>query len=645
MKKLIVCLAMSFALLMPAITLLPVPAMAGPDSYISQAVVGQTAKPPAPAQKAPAKVEADRRITVTIFCIFIAITLGIVYWAAKRTTTTRDYYAAGSAITGVQNGWAMAGDFMSAASFLGVSGLISLFGFDGMMYALGTSFAYVTLLLVMAEPCRNVGKYTVGDILSFRASPTPVRAMMALAAVLLSVMYLVVQMVGGGKLMELLLGIPYSWAVVLVGILMMIYVVFGGMIATTWVQIIKAGLLMGGGIVLFLLMASHFSFNPLRFFSEVVSSQQIQSWVQLALLKQPVADPGFEYGRRFLEPALLQKNVWDQISLGVGSFLLGVAGMPHILMRFFTVPDAKAARKSVVVAMILIGTFFVMVTLLGLGAAIIVTPQSISAVDKGGNMANLLMGQLLGAKISPLVGDVLLAFLCSVAFATILAVVAGLVLAAAGAIAHDVWTNIIRKGQASQREQVMAARMTSCIVALASIIIGIASETVNVAHLATLAFAIAASGVVPAVVFSLFWRKMTTTGICAVLLVGTVVSLALVLVSPNMTYPKVVADGAKVQIASLEKKVADGQTLTDKEKGDLEKATKTYEANKDGKSIMGLDRPLFPLRNPGIVSAPIGFLAAIIFSLLFPSKREEEKFDEMYVRQTTGMGISELTRS
>ncbi len=645
MKKLIVVLALAFTLLTSFTTLVPSPAVAGPESYIAQTVVGQTAKAAAPAQSAPAKVEADRRITITIFCIFIAFTLGIVYWAAKRTTTTGDYYAAASSITGVQNGWAMAGDFMSAASFLGVTGLISLFGFDGMMYAIGTSFAYVTLLLIMAEPCRNVGKYTVGDILSFRASPVPVRATMAFAAVLLSVMYLVVQMVGGGKLMELLLGIPYPWAVVLVGILMMIYVVFGGMIATTWVQIIKAGLLMGGGIVLFLLMASHFGFSPRRFFSEVVSSKPIQSWVQLVLLKQPIAEPGFEYGRRFLEPALLQKNVWDQISLGVGSFLLGVAGMPHILMRFFTVPDAKAARKSVVVAMILIGTFFVMVTLLGLGAAIIVTPQSISAVDKGGNMANLLMGHLLGANISPIVGDVLLAFLCAVAFATILAVVAGLVLAAAGAIAHDVWTNIIRRGQASQREQVMAARITSCIVAIVSIVIGIVSETVNVAHLATLAFAIAASGVVPAVVFSLFWRKMTTTGICAVLLVGTVVSLVLVLVSPNMTYPKIVADGAKVQITSLEKKVTDGQTLTDKEKGDLEKAQKTYEANKDGTSIMGLDRPLFPLRNPGIVSAPIGFLAAIIFSLLFPSRREEEKFDEMYVRQTTGLGISQLTET
>src|SRR5271157_3500997 len=278
MKRCFAIFALTFVLLAPCVALLPSDVVAGSESYIAQAVVAQ-----APA--APAKIEADQRITVTMFCIFIAITLYIVYWAAKRTKTSGAYYAASSQITGMQNGWAMAGDFMSAASFLGVSGLIALFGWDGMMYAIGTSFAYVTLLLLMAEPCRNVGRYTVGDILSFRASPVPVRATMALAAVLLSVMYLVVQMVGGGKLMELLLGIPYPWAVVFVGILMMIYVVFGGMIATTWVQIIKAGLLMGGGIVLFLLMASHFGFSPRRFFSEVVSSKQIQSWVQLVLLK------------------------------------------------------------------------------------------------------------------------------------------------------------------------------------------------------------------------------------------------------------------------------------------------------------------------------------------------------------------------
>ncbi len=359
MKKCVVLPALvTVALLTSCLSLGPVDVFAGTESSIAQAVVGQTAQS-APAQpKLLTRVEADKRITIAMFFIFILITLGIVYWAAKKTTTSSDYYTASGTITGTQNGWAMAGDFMSAASFLGVTGLISLFGWDGIMYSIGATFAYITILLIVAEPCRNIGKYTVGDILSFRASPVPVRATMAFAAVLLSIMYLVVQMVGGGKLMELLLGIPYTWAVFLFGVLMIIYVVFGGMIATTWVQIIKAALLLGGAIILFLLMAANFGFNPLRLFSAVVSSQSIQSWVQVSLLKQPVATEGFEYGRRFLEPALLQKSVWDQVSLGM-AFLLGTAGMPHILMRFFTVPDAKAARKSVVITMTIIGVFFV----------------------------------------------------------------------------------------------------------------------------------------------------------------------------------------------------------------------------------------------------------------------------------------------
>jgi cation/acetate symporter len=641
MKIPVVFLVLAIALLTPYLSLGPVEAWGGSETYVAGAVVGQTTQSAPEQPKTLTNVAADKRMTITMFCLFIAITLGIVFWAAKRTTTTSDYYAASGAITGTQNGWAMAGDFMSAASFLGVTGLISMFGWDGMVYAIGTSFAYITVLLIVAEPCRNIGKYTVGDILSFRASPVPVRATMAFSAVLLSVMYLVVQMVGGGKIMELLLGIPYSLAVIAMGVLMMIYVVFGGMIATTWVQIIKAGLLLGGTLILFLLTAAQFGFNPLRLFSAVVSSNSIQSWVQVVLMKQPVAMDGFEYGRRFLEPALLQKNVWDQVSLGLAS-LLGTAGMPHILMRFFTVPNAKAARKSVVVAMIIIGAFYVMVTVLGLGAAVIVSPQAIVGVDKGGNMANLLMAQLLGAEISPIVGDILLAFLCAVGFATILAVVSGLVLASASAISHDIWVSIVRRGKAEQREQVMAARITSFVVAIVATSIGVLSQNVNLAHLVALAFAIASSAVVPAVVFSLFWRRMSTTAICGVLLIGTIVSVGLVLVSPNMTYPKMVAAGAKAQIVSIEKKQVDARTLSDKEERELEKAKKALDANKDGKSIMGLDAPLFTLRNPGIVSIPIGFLSAFILALLFPNKKEEEKFDEMYVRQTTGMGIAKL---
>jgi cation/acetate symporter len=291
--------------------------------------------------------------------------------------------------------------------------------------------------------------------------------------------------------------------------------------------------------------------------------------------------------------------------------------------------------------MVLIGSFFVMVTMLGLGAAVLVTPQKVVAVDRGGNMANLLLAQLLGANISPIFGDILLAFLCAVAFATILAVVSGLVLASAGAIAHDIWVGIIRGSKATQKEQVLAGRITSFVVALIAIAVGVASETVNVAHLATLAFAIASSGVVPAVVFSLFWKRMSTVAICGCLLIGSLVSVGLVLVSPNMTYPKLVAATAQAQITSIEKKQAAGQALAPKDLAELEKAKKAV-ANKEGTSMMGLSEPLFLLRNPGIVSIPIGFLSAFLLALAFPNKNEQDMFDEMYVRQTTGIGVSDM---
>jgi cation/acetate symporter len=585
------------------------------------------------------KLEANRALTVTMFLIVIAITLGIVVWAAKRTRTTADFYAANSTITGTQNGFAIAGDFCSAATFLGVAGLISLFGFDGLYWCIGPLMAFVTILLLIAEPCRNLGKYTVGDILSFRASPTPVRASIAIVTVVLSIMYLILQMVGAGRLMQLLLGIPYQISVVGVGVLMILYVMFGGMIATTWVQIIKAGLLMLGGFILFIMVGAKVGFNPLRLFSEVAGSDAIHSWVQTALLKQPVPQAGFDYGQRFLEPGLFMSNPWDQLSNSVG-FLLGTAGMPHILMRFFTVPDAKAARKSVVIAMFLIGGFFIMTALSGFGAALFATPQTIASVDPGGNMANLLLAKIVGSEIAPWVGDVLMAFLCAVAFATILAVVSGVVLAGAGGISHDVWVSIVRKGKADQREQLTAAKITSVAVGIGGILIAMASEKQNVAHIGIIAFGVGASGSFPAVILSLFWRKMSTAGICAALLIGTVSAVGLVLVSPTMQYPKVIAASAQNIFTTLEKKQAAGTVLTEKEQGTLKKAHGDYEKNKDATSLTGLDKPLFPLKNPGLVSVPIGFLAAIVFSLLLPNKREQEAFDELYVRQTTGIGIA-----
>ncbi len=343
------------------------------------------------------------------------------------------------------------------------------------MYSVGWLVAYVTVLLIVAEPCRNAGKYTMGDILAFRSSPRPVRAAAAFSTVLVSIFYLTAQMVGAGKLMELLLGIPFRYAITGVGCLMIVYVALGGMIATTWVQIIKAGLLMTGASVLCVMVAAKAGFNPVQFFHDVATNTQIQEWVRVQLLKDAVAQPGFDYGQRFLEPGLLLKDVWDQISLGM-ALVLGTAGMPHILMRFFTVPTAQEARKSVIIAMFIIGTFYILTTLLGFGSAINVSPQISFAVDKGGNMSNMLLAQMLGNEIYPLLGDILLAFLCAVAFATILAVVSGLVLASAAAISHDIYVSVIKGGKADQREQVKAARIASICVGACAVIIGILAE-------------------------------------------------------------------------------------------------------------------------------------------------------------------------
>ncbi len=638
MKSLFITLTLALSLgLIVAHLSAPGPAFAGPESVISNAVVAQApaAKPPV-----PRKVEVHRGITITMFIIIILITMYIVYWAAKRTKTTADFYAARGAITGWQNGWAIAGDYMSAASFLGIAGLICLYGYDGFMYSVGWLVAYVTVLLIVAEPCRNAGKYTMGDILAFRSSPVPVRAAAAFSTVLVSIFYLTAQMVGAGMLIKLLIGIPFKVSIIGVGCLMIVYVALGGMIATTWVQIIKAALLMTGAIFLSFLVAAHAGFNPVRFFHEIATSPQIQDWTRIHLLHEAVARPGFDYGQRFLEPGLLLKNVWDQISLGM-ALVLGTAGMPHILMRFFTVPTAQAARKSVIVAMFLIGFFYILTTLLGFGSAVWVTPQISAGVDPGGNMSNLLLAQMLGNMIYPVFGDIFLAFLCAVAFATILAVVSGLVLASAAAVSHDIYVNAIKGGKADPHEQVMAARIASIIVGAIAVVIGVLAEGQNVAHLVALAFAVASAGNLPTVVLSLFWRKMNTAGIVGGLVIGTVVSILLVMVSPNLQYPKMIAAGNQKVITALEKKQAGGATLTDKEKTVLAAAKASYEKNKNGTSLLfGLDKPLFSLKNPGIISIPLGFLAAIILSLLFRRKEEEDAFDELYVRQNTGVGIA-----
>ncbi|UPU37403.1 cation acetate symporter [Geomonas paludis] len=617
----------------------PAAAAATQTAVPAAGVAAKAATAPAKGGAAPAKITPNRGITIGMFALIIVVTMGVVVWAAKKTQTASDFYTAGGGITGFQNGWAIAGDYMSAASFLGMSGLISLYGIDGFMYAVGPMFSFIAILLVIAEPCRNAGKYTLGDILSFRSSPKVVRGVAALSTVTVSIFYLIAQMVGAGKLMQMLLNIPYRVSVIGVGALMVAYVVFGGMKATTWVQIIKASLLMGATTILCLLVAIKAGFNPVGFFTDVVSNSAIQEHVRMNVLKDVIAKPGVDYGQRFLEPGLFLKNPLDQISLGL-AWALGAAGLPHILMRFFTVPSAKDARKSIIVALFLNSSFFFMISVIGFGAALYLTPQAISAVDKGGNMATLLLAQHMGGGPGSLGGDIFLAFICAVAFATILAVVSGLVLAASAAIAHDVYVNIIKDGKADQQLQVKVARITSLFVGTSAIVMGLMAEKENVVALVALAFAVAASGNFPVIMLSLFWRKFNTAGIVSGLVVGTVSALVLVMVSPVMTYPKKIAADAKKVVETLEKKQAGGAVLVEKELQALEKSRTEYVKNKDGKSMVGLDAPIFPLKNPGIVSVPLGFLAAVFGCLLFRERRAEEMFDEIDVRQNTGIGIA-----
>jgi len=615
-----------------------VTATTAPAAAATQAAATQ-APAAAKSAAAPAKIKTNKAITLTMFGLIIAITLGVVVWAARKTKTAADFYTAGGGISGMQNGWAITGDVVSAASFLGMSGLISLYGIDGFLYSTGPILGFVTILLLMAEPLRNAGKYTMGDILCFRASEKPVRAAAAISTVAVSTFYLLAQMVGAGKLMQLLLDIPYKASVIGVGTLLIIYVVFGGMKATTWVQIIKAVLLLSAAILISLLVALKAGLNPLRLFSDVVTNQNIQDHVRMNVLKDPLPVAGFDYGKRFLQPGLFLKNPLDQISLGL-AWVLGAAGLPHIMMRFFTVPNAKEARKSIKISVFLMGTFFILTTLLGFGAAIHISPQKIAAMDKGGNMATLLLAQYLGGGEGTIGGDMFLAFVCAVAFATILAVVSGLVLAASAAIAHDIYVNIIRGGKAEQKEQVMVARITSLVVGAAAIIMGLAAEKENIVALVALAFAVAASGNFPVIILSLFWKRFNTAGIVSGIVVGTVTAIGLVLVSPNMTYPKKIAADAKKIVDTMEKKQAGGAVLSEKDQASLQKARGDYEKNKNGTSLMGLDKPLFPLKNPGIISVPLGFLAAVLGCLAFRDRRAEEMFDEIYVRQNTGIGIA-----
>ncbi len=596
--------------------------------------------------------EGYKWMTFAVFGVIIAITMYITYWAARRTHTTAEFYAAGRSISGIQNGWAIAGDYLSAASFLGIAGLISLYGYDGFMYSVGWLVAYITVLLVIAEPCRNIGKYTMGDILAFRNEPKKVKTVAALSTITVSTFYLTAQMVGGAVLIKTLIGIEYEISVIGVGILMLAYVVFGGMIATTWVQIVKAVLLVSASLLLVFLVWTPYGFSLPAFLDAVVSDAKVQAQVAKLLGDSATNMTPQELGQRFLEPGLFLKNPIDQISLGM-ALVFGTAGMPHILMRFFTVPTARDARLSVVWAMAIIGGFYVLTLFLGLGAAMHVGPANIAAIDKGGNMAGPLLAQYLGGGADSALGNLFLAFVAAVAFATIVAVVAGLVLAAASAMAHDLYVGVLKGDHATPQEQVIAARIASIIVGALAITVGILAKGQNVAHLVALAFAVAASSNLPAVFLTLYWKRCNTGGIILGMLVGAISAIALVMVSPNMTYPlKIKADAQKVIDAAPAKQLGFQAALAavdpatqEHARKDLETLEKDIAKARDDlvkfadqtTSLVGLEQPLITLKNPGLISIPLGFICVILGSLVYRDPRALAMWDELYVRQNTGI--------
>jgi cation/acetate symporter len=497
---------------------------------------------------------------ITGFFIFIALSLGITWWAARRTRSAEHFYAAGRSISGFQNGLALAGDYMSAASFLGIAGLVALSGFDGLIYSIGFLVGWPIVLFLIAEPLRNLGKYTFTDVVAFRLRQTPVRVSAAVGSLAVVLFYLIAQMVGAGNLIHLLFGLEYSLAVVCVGGVMLTYVLFGGMLATTWVQIVKAVLLMSGAFILALLVLAQFDFNPLTLFAAAAD----------------------RYGAGVLGPGRLVSDPLEAVSLGL-ALMFGTAGLPHILMRFYTVPDAATARVSVNYATLFIGGFYLLTFVLGFGAMVIVGQDAIRAVDAGGNMAAPLLAEVVG-------GQAFLGFIAAVAFATILAVVAGLTLAGAAALSHDLWVNVVRHGNATEHEQLRVARIATILLGIASVVLGIAFEGQNVAYMVGLAFAIAASANLPALVLSMFWRGFTTRGAQASMLTGTVASLVLIALSPT------------IQV-----------------------------------ELLGFESAPFPLKNPGIISIPLSVIVAVGVSLMAPEPSASGKFDDVARRAHLGV--------
>ena len=506
-----------------------------------------------------------------MFIIFVSITLGITYWAAKKTRSASDFYTAGGSISGLQNGLAIAGDYMSAASFLGISGLVFASGFDGLIYSIGFLVGWPVILFLLAERLRNLGKYTFTDAVSFRLQAAPIRSLAACGTLTVVVLYLIAQMVGAGKLIQILFGLPYTVAVFIVGLLMICYVTFGGMLATTWVQIIKAILLLFGATFLALAVLNQFEFSFNALFTEAISSHRL--------------------GEAIMSPGGLISDPISAISLGL-ALMFGTAGLPHILMRFFTVKDAKQARSSVFFATSFIGYFYILTFVIGFGAIVMLTnnPSFLDGVGNilgGNNMAAVHLSKAVG-------GDVFLGFISAVAFATILAVVSGLTLAGASAISHDLYASLFCHGKVQEKREVMVSRISTIMLGVVAILLGITFEKQNVAYMVGLAFAIAASVNFPILFFSMYWSRLTTRGAFIGGAAGLLTAILCVLFGPIVWV-----------------------------------------------DILGNTKAIFPYKYPALFSMSIAFMSIIIISYLDKSPQAKEEvaaFDDQFVRAQTGLG-------
>src|SRR3954447_7169712 len=534
---------------------------------------------------------SSETLSTILFIVIVGITVAITFWASRQNQSAADYYAAGRNFSGFQNGLAISGDYMSAASFLGIAGLIALAGYDGFLYSIGFLVAWLVALLLVAELLRNSGRYTMADQLAFRMKQRPVRTAAATSTVVVSIFYLLAQMVGAGALVTLLLGVEGDFAkgltIVVVGALMVFYVTVGGMKGTTWVQIVKAVLLISGTILITVLVLAKFDFN----LSSLLGAAADNSGKGEAFLQ-----PGLKYG------ATTTSQI-DFLSLGL-ALVLGTAGLPHILIRFYTVPTARDARTSVNWAIGIIGAFYLMSLVLGFGAAALLdTGEGSKVAATTGNLASPLLAQEVGGGDGTAGGAILLAFISAVAFATILAVVAGLTLTSASSVAHDLYATVWKRGQATEKDEVKVARIAAFVIGGIAVALAIPSQKLNVAFLVALAFAVAASANLPSLIYNLFWRRFNTRGAVWAIYGGLISSVGLVIFSPVVSGKGVAPAGKNLSLLPT-----------------------------------SVDISWFPLENPGIVSIPLGFLLGWLGTMLSREPAAEERYTELEVRALTGAG-------